>query len=123
MRVDSDDISGTLHPRLMYMTITDNRGFSADTIEIALDDSDGKLAIPHRGVTLQASIGWQGGPLVEKGTFKIDEVEHNGAPDVLLTIRGKSADLRSGMNKLRERSWHFERPLAPSWSSWPPAMA
>ncbi|MGY3945610.1 contractile injection system protein, VgrG/Pvc8 family [Aeromonas tecta] len=33
------------------------------------------------------------------------EVEHNGAPDVL-TIRGKSADLRDGMNKLRERSWH-----------------
>ncbi|HHQ4924344.1 TPA: phage late control D family protein [Aeromonas veronii] len=105
--VDGSDISGTLRPRLMHMTITDNRGFSADTIEIALDDSDGKLAMPRRGATLQASIGWQGGPLVDKGTFKIDEVEHGGAPDVL-TIRGKSADLRGGMNKLRERSWHFE---------------
>ncbi|MGL6003199.1 contractile injection system protein, VgrG/Pvc8 family, partial [Aeromonas sobria] len=51
--------------------------------------------------------GWQGGALVDKGTFKIDEVEHGGAPDVL-TIRGKSADLRGSMNKLRERSWHFE---------------
>ncbi|MEE1952355.1 phage late control D family protein [Aeromonas sp. 75A] len=107
VRVDGSDISGTLRPRLMHMTITDNRGFSADTIEIALDDSDGKLAMPRRGATLQASIGWQGGPLVDKGTFKIDEVEHGGAPDVL-TIRGKSADLRGGMNKLRERSWHFE---------------
>ncbi|HDX8371262.1 TPA: phage late control D family protein [Aeromonas dhakensis] len=105
--VDGRDVSGTLRPRLMHMTITDNRGFSADTIEIALDDSDGKLAMPRRGATLQASIGWQGGPLVDKGTFKIDEVEHGGAPDVL-TIRGKSADLRGGMNKLRERSWHFE---------------
>ena len=107
VRVDGSDVSGTLRPRLMHMTITDNRGFSADTIEIALDDSDGKLAMPRRGATLQASIGWQGGSLVDKGTFKIDEVEHNGAPDVL-TIRGKSADLRGGMNKLRERSWHFE---------------
>lgn len=107
VRVDGSDISGTLRPRLMHMTITDNRGFSADTIEIALDDSDNKLAMPRRGATLQASIGWQGGPLVDKGTFKIDEVEHGGAPDVL-TIRGKSADLRGGMNKLRERSWHFE---------------
>lgn len=34
-------------------------------------------------------------------------MEHGGAPDVL-TIRGKSADLRGNMNKLRERSWHFE---------------
>ncbi|WP_429118289.1 phage late control D family protein [Aeromonas hydrophila] len=107
VRVDGSDISGTLRPRLMHMTITDNRGFSADTIEIALDDSDGKLAMPRRGATLQASIGWQGGSLVDKGTFKIDEVEHGGAPDVL-TIRGKSAELRGGMNKLRERSWHFE---------------
>ncbi len=107
VRVDGSDVSGTLRPRLMHMTITDNRGFSADTIEIAIDDSDGKLAMPRRGATLQASIGWQGGSLVDKGTFKIDEVEHNGAPDVL-TIRGKSADLRGGMNKLRERSWHFE---------------
>ncbi|MFM5577136.1 phage late control D family protein [Aeromonas veronii] len=107
VRVDGRDVSGTLRPRLMHMTITDNRGFSADTIEIALDDSDGKLAMPRRGATLQASIGWQGVPLVDKGTFKIDEVEHGGAPDVL-TIRGKSADLRGGMNKLRERSWHFE---------------
>lgn len=107
VRVDGSDISDSLRPRLMHMTITDNRGFSADTIEIALDDSDGKLAMPRRGATLQASIGWQGGSLVDKGTFKIDEVEHNGAPDVL-TIRGKSADLRGGMNKLRERSWHFE---------------
>ncbi|USJ78260.1 hypothetical protein LDP97_04175 [Aeromonas hydrophila] len=32
-------------------------------------------------------------------------MEHGGAPDVL-TIRGKSADLRGSMNKLRERSWH-----------------
>ena len=107
VRVDGSDISGTLRPRLMHMTITDNRGFSADTIEIALDDSDGKLAMPRRGATLQASIGWQGGALVDKGTFKIDEVEHGGAPDVL-TIRGKSADLSGEMNKLRERSWHFE---------------
>lgn len=107
VRVDGRDVSVTLRPRLMHMTITDNRGFSADTIEIALDDSDGKLAMPRRGATLQASIGWQGGSLVDKGTFKIDEVGHGGAPDVL-TIRGKSADLRGGMNKLRERSWHFE---------------
>ncbi|MNE41265.1 phage late control protein GPD [compost metagenome] len=32
-------------------------------------------------------------------------MEHGGAPDVL-TIRGKSADLRGGMNKLRKRSWY-----------------
>lgn len=103
--VDGKDISAAIRPRLMSMTITDNRGFTADTIEITLDDSDGQLDMPRRGATLRALIGWQGQALVDKGTYKIDEVEHGGAPDVL-TIRGKSADLRGGMNKLREQSWH-----------------
>ncbi|MDF2391712.1 phage late control D family protein [Aeromonas sp. 2MA4] len=105
--VDGSDISAAIRPRLMSMTITDNRGFTADTIEITLDDSDGQLDMPRRGATLRAFIGWQGSALVDKGTYKIDEVEHSGAPDVL-TLRGKSADLSGEMNKLRERSWHYE---------------
>ena len=105
--IDGNDISAAIRPRLMSMTITDNRGFSADTIEVTLDDSDGLLAMPRRGATMQAFIGWQGQALVDKGTFNIDEVGHSGAPDSL-SIRGKSADLGGGMNKLRERSWHNE---------------
>ncbi|MGL4921309.1 MAG: phage late control D family protein [Aeromonas veronii] len=105
--IDGNDISAAIRPRLMSMTITDNRGFSADTIEVTLDDSDGLLAMPRRGATMQAFIGWQGQALVDKGTFNIDEVGHSGAPDSL-SIRGKSADLSGGMNKLRERSWHNE---------------
>lgn len=99
------DISPTLRRRLISMTITDKRGFEADTIEITLDDSDGQLDIPARGVTITAMIGWQGEQLVNKGTYKIDEVEHTGAPDVM-TIRGKSADLTADLNRLRERSFH-----------------
>ena len=60
--------------------------------------------MPRRGATLRALIGWQGQALVDKGTYKIDEVEHGGAR--MLTIRGKSADLRGGMNKTAEQSWH-----------------
>ena len=105
--VDGNDISAAIRPRLMSMTITDNRGFTADTIEITLDDSDGQLDMPRRGATLRALIGWHGQALIDKGTYKIDEVEHSGAPDVL-TLRGKSADLSGEMNKLRERSWHYE---------------
>ena len=103
--VDGQDISAAIHPRLIGLSLADNRGFEVDTIELSLDDTDGKLALPRRGAQLQALIGWQGNALVDKGTYTIDEVEHGGAPDVL-TIRGKSADLRGDMNKLRERSWH-----------------
>lgn len=105
--VDGQDISAAIRPRLIGLSIADNRGFEIDTIELSLDDTDGKLALPRRGALLQALIGWQGNALVDKGTYTIDEIEHSGAPD-MLTIRGKSADLRGDMNKLRERSWRDE---------------
>ncbi|WP_337118049.1 contractile injection system protein, VgrG/Pvc8 family, partial [Staphylococcus aureus] len=35
----------------------------------------------------------------------VDEVEHSGAPDVL-NIRARSADMREGLARKRERSWH-----------------
>ena len=103
--IDGKDVSATIRPRLGGMTITDNRGFDADTIDIELDDSDGQLAMPRRGARMRALIGWQGQPLVDKGEFTIDEVEHTGTPDKL-TIRGKSADLRGSLNKLRQTSYH-----------------
>jgi len=61
--------------------------------------------MPNRGAILRALIGRQSQALVDKGTDKIDEVEHGGTPDVL-TIQGKSVDLRGGMNKLRKQIWH-----------------
>lgn len=103
--IDGTDVSATIRPRLMSLTITDNRGFEADTIDIELDDSDGRLAMPRRGARMRVMIGWQGQPLVDKGDYTIDEVEHTGAPD-RLTIRGKSADLRGNLNKLRQTSYH-----------------
>jgi phage protein D len=103
--IDGKDVSGSIRPRLMSLTITDNRGFEADTLDIELDDSDGKLAMPRRGARMRALIGWQGQTLVDKGEYTIDEVEHTGTPD-RLTIRGKSADLRGSLNKLRQTSYH-----------------
>ncbi|WP_279503034.1 hypothetical protein [Aeromonas veronii] len=65
--IDGKDVSATIRPRLMGMKIDDNRGFEADTIDIELDDSDGKLAMPRRGARMRVMIGWQGQPLVDKG--------------------------------------------------------
>lgn len=103
--IGGKDISPDIRPRLIGLTLTDARGFEADTVELSLDDSDGKLEMPPRGVKMRVYLGWRGKPLVDKGEFTIDELEHNGAPDTL-TIRGKSADLRGSMNKLVSRSWH-----------------
>lgn len=100
-----ENINSLIQGRLMSLTMTDNRGFEADQLDIELDDSDGQLALPKRGETLSLHLGWKNEPLIYKGTFTVDEVEHSGVPDKL-TIRGRSADFRDTLNVKREQSYH-----------------
>lgn len=105
LTLGSRDITGNISSRLMSMTLTDNRGFEADQLDIALDDADGRLELPLRGAVLSLFIGWKGFALISKGSFTVDEIEHRGAPDIV-TIRARSADFRGTLNSRREASWH-----------------
>ncbi|EOS8437620.1 contractile injection system protein, VgrG/Pvc8 family, partial [Yersinia enterocolitica] len=103
--VDGVDKSGGIKKRLMSLTLTDNRGFEADQLDIELDDSDGQLVLPRRGAKIAVALGWQGSALIDKGVFTVDEIEHSGAPDKL-TIRARSADFRETLNVRRDQSYH-----------------
>lgn len=94
-----------LDPRIISLELTDNRGFEADELTIAVDDSDGLIELPPRGAELSVSLGWQGEPLVYKGVYTVDEVAHSGPPD-RLEITARSADFRDEFNVKREVSWH-----------------
>ena len=99
------DLTARMAPRLVDLTLTESRGGEADQLDLVIQDHDGRMDMPKRGVELKVAIGWLGGALVEKGTFKVDEAEHSGAPDVI-TIRARSADLTHKIRSRRERSWH-----------------
>lgn len=103
--VDGQDITGSITGRLVSLTLTDVRGFEADTLELVLDDSDGRLELPPKGASITCSIGWAGLPLSEKGKYVVDEIEHSGAPDQL-SIRARSADMRGSLGVKRDHSWH-----------------
>lgn len=99
------DITQNLAPRLIALTHTDNRGFEADRLDLELDDADGLLELPRRGAVLSLALGWKGKPLIVKGDFTVDEIEHYGTPD-RITVRARSADFRATLNTRREKSWH-----------------
>lgn len=108
--MDGKDLTDRIRPRLSSLTITEKRGDEADQLDIVLDDSDGAIELPHPGAVLSVELGWLQGSgvtpgLVDKGRFKVDEVEHSGAPDVI-TIRARSADFTSDLRVRREKSWH-----------------
>ena len=103
--MDGADLTARVAPRLIELTLTEDRGGEADQLDIRVHDHDGKMALPRRGVTLAVAIGWQESGLVDKGTFEVDEVEYSGSPDTI-TIRARSANLTKDMRSRRERSWH-----------------
>ncbi|MHA7846228.1 phage late control D family protein [Serratia sp. D1N4] len=105
LTLQGNDITHNIRPRLLSLSLTDNRGFEADQLDIELDDSDGLMMMPQRNAVLSLALGWQGSPLTPKGRFTVDEVEHRGAPDTL-TIRARSADFRGTLNTRREASYH-----------------
>lgn len=108
LTVDGEDITVKIADRLSTLTLTDNRGFEADQLDIVLDDGDGKLTLPPLGAVIRLSLGWKATGLVDKGSYTVDDIEHEGAPDIL-TIRARSADLRSGLTTQRERSFHGKK--------------
>ncbi len=108
--LDGKDLSPRIRPRLISLRITEKRGGDADQLDLVLDDSDGKLVLPPEGAVLTVALGWKAGAgvpigLVDKGRFKVDEVEHSGPPDTVI-IRASAADFASSLTTRREQSWH-----------------
>lgn len=104
VRMDGRDLTSRLAPRLIELSLTEQRGEEADQLELTLHDHDGAVALPARGVLLSVALGWEGFGLIDKGLFKVDEVEHSGAPDVI-SIRARSADMAAGLRVKRDRSF------------------
>lgn len=105
VKLAGSDITTDISKRLISLSLTDNRGFEADQLDIELDDADGLMQMPPRGAVLSVFLGWKGQALFHKGEFTVDEVEHRGAPDTL-TLRARSADYRGSLNSRRDNSYH-----------------
>ena len=103
--VNGKDLSQTVRPLLMRLSLRESRGEEADTLDITLDDSQGNLALPPKGATVALKLGYESTGMVAKGTFTVDEVEHSGTPDVL-NICCRAADLRGTLRQRASASWH-----------------
>lgn len=106
LSVDGVDFTDKARPRLVSLSITEKRGGEADEIDLLLDDSDGRLALPKKGALIRVQLGWRQGSdvaigLVDKGRFTADEISWSGPPDQV-SIRGRSADLTAGFRARKE---------------------
>ena len=107
--LDGKDLTDRMRPRLVSLTLSEKRGDEADQLDIVLDDADGLLAIPKEGALLRVYLGWKQGRdvtpgLINKGSYKVDDVSHSGPPDQI-RIRARAADFTSEIRNRREQSW------------------
>lgn len=104
LELDGKDLTDRVRPRLISLSLSEKRGDEADQLDVVLNDGDGKLAMPKKGAVLSLQLGWQGEALIDKGHFKVDEIEHSGTPDHI-TLRARSADFTAALRIRRERTW------------------
>lgn len=107
--LDGKDLTSRMRPRLISLSLSEKRGDEADQLDIVLSDTDGLLAIPPEGAVLHLQLGWAKGRdvtvgLIDKGSFKVDDVSHSGPPDQV-TIRARAADFTSEIRNRRSQSW------------------
>ena len=93
--------------RLMAISITDNKNLDADELSITLDDHDGKLELPKRGVKIQCWMGFTDVGVHDMGTYIVDSSEWSGSPDTI-SIKAKSADFKSSLKSGHSQSYHNE---------------
>lgn len=98
------NITPQIRDRLLSLTVRDDAGARADTVEITLDDRGGLIELPAPGAPLLVMLGYRETGLVPMGLFTSDEVTVS-APPATLTIRAKAADLGGSIKDQKTRSW------------------
>ncbi len=90
------DITKTVLPFLVSLTVTDETGFGSDTLEIVLADPSGTMELPRRNSWLSLRLGYADGVMRDFGRYDVDEVSAEGPPD-MITIHAKSDAGASGL--------------------------
>lgn len=107
--VAGKDVTEKLSPLLLRLSLTEKSGGEADELEIELDDRLGEINLPKTKSLIKVWIGWERGNvpigLVDKGSFKIDEITYRGPPD-RISIRAKSANFTDNLHIRRNHSFN-----------------
>ena len=104
--VDGQSVDAVVNERLMNLNLTDEAEEYADKLSLVFDDRDGELALPRKGTELGLRLGYQGEPLIDKGSYVVDTIELSGLPEQM-TIQANALDFNG---KLKERqNRHFDQ--------------
>lgn len=102
--VAGNDVTHRLASHLSSMSLVVCREDHADQLDLEFEDTQGQIAMPRKGVTIEVSLGFDAAGMCLQGTFEVDDVEHRGAPDTI-SVRARSARVSGPLASRKERSW------------------
>lgn len=122
--VNGREISNTLEPVLMSLSISDGEGGKNDTMELTLDVGGRQIAFPPTNAPIEGGIGWED----ENGGTTGPPVQFSGKVDKcslgfargqgrVLTVSCKSADVK-GKPKEHQEKHHDKGKLSDVAEKW-----
>ncbi len=100
------DITRDIAPRVISVEYTDNLHGRSDECAIELEDHDGRWRgpwYPAKGDAVNLKAGYEG-RMIPCGTFRIDEIELEGPPDVM-RLRGLAAAITQSLRTKKSRAF------------------
>lgn len=107
LRYNGRAITQDIAPYLTSATYTDHLTGEADSLDIALEDTDGRWLdpwYPEKGASLSYQFGYQDSPLVPAGNFDVDELELAGPP-ATVRIKGVATGVQDAVRTRKGRAY------------------
>lgn len=104
---NSRAITQEIAPYVASVTYTDHLTGESDTLDIELEDTDGRWLdgwYPEKGASLALRFGYADAPLISAGSFDIDELELGGPPSTV-RIRGLAAGVQAAVRTRQPRAY------------------
>jgi phage protein D len=106
--VAGTNITTTLMPVLISLSVSDKVGTHSDTASLEIDDTDGRIVLPRIGAPVIVALGWEDEGVRVVFTGTVDEVRSSGSRDSgrTLSISAKGMDTTSKPKEGQQR--HFD---------------
>jgi hypothetical protein len=106
--VAGTNITTTLMPVLISLSVSDKVGTHSDTASLDIDDTDGRIVLPRIGAPVIVALGWEGDGVRVVFAGTVDEVRSSGSRGSgrMLSIAAKGMDTTGKPKEGQQR--HFD---------------
>jgi uncharacterized protein len=96
LTVDGQDVTSAFDPHLISLKINLTDGGKSDTLDVILDDTDGRIKLPRADADIEASLCWEddGAAVTFKGKTDDPGSEGSRGGGRILHVRAHAADMK-----------------------------